>query len=296
MSHKHNAQGPSPVHPDVEDIRTWNAFMLDGAKYDKHDIPRCPTTARHIPEHMITWREGKEMYNGAMRRGDASFFCNAFVCFYLDDYRFDGPKKGIWTCPESVEKTLRHFDGVVTPDFSTYQDFPEFLKGYNTLRMRQFGYWLGRLGHQVVNNVRWGTSETWDYCFNGIDRNSMVCVGTVGGNPKKLEDRARFNSGFYEMIKRLQPNCILVYGSSRYPCFEEARASGIRIVSYEGKTSKSFSRIQKARSSMTACSATTKILPGTSAPCTVSRMRSKDSPCERPARDIPVPTNGRYMS
>lgn len=296
MSLGHGTQGAFPARRGIRDIRTWNAFMLDGAEYDSHDIPRCPTTARDVPKHMITWREARDAYNEAMHRGDRHFSCNAFVCFYLDDCGFDGPQKGIWACPESTERVLRHFAGVITPDFSTNQDFPEFLKGYNTLRMRQFGYWLGRLGHQVINNVRWGTSETWDYCFNGIDKNSVVCVGTVGGNPKKLEDRARFNAGFHEMVKRLQPRCILVYGSSRYPCFEEARALGVQIISYEGKTSRCFKRAQEARASKASCAATTKTLPAMSVPCTASRIRSRDSLGDSPARDIPVPTSGRYIS
>ena len=41
-----------------------------------------------------------------------------------------------------------------TPDFSTYQDFPEPLKVYNTYRMRAFGYWLTKNGIKVINNIR----------------------------------------------------------------------------------------------------------------------------------------------
>ena len=60
---------------------------------------------------------------------------------------------------------IKHFAGIITPDFSTYQDFPEAIKIHNTYRMRLYGYWLGKEGIAVINNVRWGTEETFDYCF-----------------------------------------------------------------------------------------------------------------------------------
>ncbi|MBQ0071809.1 MAG: DUF4417 domain-containing protein [Spirochaetales bacterium] len=55
---------------------------------------------------------------------------------------------------KSALKILRHFSGVITPDFSTNQDFPEAIKIYATYRMRAFGSWLGCEGIEVINNVR----------------------------------------------------------------------------------------------------------------------------------------------
>ncbi|MDO4484021.1 MAG: DUF4417 domain-containing protein [Clostridia bacterium] len=46
-----------------------------------------------------------------------------------------------------------------------------------------------------MNNVRWGTSESYRYCFVGIPTHSVVAIGTVGGSPRKLEDRERFETG-----------------------------------------------------------------------------------------------------
>lgn len=62
--------------------------------------------------------------------------------------------------------------------------------------MRAFGYWYGTMCRkQVINNVRWGTEETYEYCFDGIEENSTVAIGTVGGSPYKLIDRERFEKG-----------------------------------------------------------------------------------------------------
>ena len=217
----------------------WNAFMCEGAKFSSNDIPLCPTTAETPPAEIILWDEAKHIYKNACARGDVNFFYNAFVCWYVDDYKFDC-SRGIWHDCNFALKVLRHFAGAITPDFSTYQDFPEPIKVYNTYRMRAFGYWLGRNGIAVINNVRWGTTESWRYCWDGIPENSIVCIGTVGGSPKKLIDRKRFEDGLKELVRVRKPHTVLVYGSANYPCFDKLIGQGIKIISYPSRTASVF--------------------------------------------------------
>lgn len=212
--------------------------MLEGATFSPHDIPVCPTTATIVPESIITYTDAKGIYKKEIRR-DKNFHCNSFVCFYEDDYKFDGAR-GIWANPNQALNILKHFQGVITPDFSTYQDFPDPLKRYNIYRMRTFGYWLGRNGIPVINNVRWGTCETYEYTFDGIPEHSIVAVGTVGGSPWKLIDRSRFEDGIFEMSRRLSPHTIIVYGSANYDCFRKLVQQGIHIVSFPSKTAEAF--------------------------------------------------------
>lgn len=226
------------VRKGCKDI--WNAYMAEGALYSPHDIPFCPTTATELPHNIITWEEAKAIYkkNISVKR---DFKYDAFVCFFIDDYKFDGPR-GIWHDAEQALTVLCHFAGVVTPDFSTYQDFPEPLKIYATYRMRVMGYWLGRNGIAVINNVRWGTEETYRYCFDGIPMHSVVCIGTVGGSPRRTLDRDRFEKGLYEMVNRIQPHTILVYGSANYRCFEVLKEKGLTIISFPSQTAVAFER------------------------------------------------------
>jgi len=219
----------------------WNAFMCEGAVFSTNDIPFCPTTALEVPEAIITWDEAKRLYRNALARKDDSFFCNAFVCWFIDDYKFDGPR-GIWHDCKFALKVLRRFAGIITPDFSTYQDFPEPIKVYNTYRMRVLGYWLGKNGIAVINNVRWGTPESWRYCFDGISDSSIVCIGTAGGSPKKLIDRKRFEEGLEELVRVRKPHTILVYGSASYPCFDKLIDQGVKVVSYPSHTASAFER------------------------------------------------------
>ncbi len=220
----------------------WNAFMARGAKYTINDIPVCPTTATSLPKQIITWEEAKAIYKREIVK-NKDFLFDAFVCFYIDDYKFDGAR-GIWSNPRNALKKLRHFSGVISPDFSTYQDFPRPIKIYNTYRMRAFGYWLGKNGLAVINNVRWGSEETWDYCFDGIPENSIVAIGTVGGSPRKHIDRDRFERGLDELIRVLRPCIIIVYGSANYECFKRLDEKGITVLSFPSHTALAFKRRQ----------------------------------------------------
>lgn len=218
----------------------WNAYMTKDATFSSHDMPLCPTTATEIPHKIITWEDAKSIYKKNISI-NKNFKYDAFVCFYLDDYRFDGPH-GIWHDSKHALTVLSHFAGVITPDFSTYQDFPEPLKIYATYRMRLIGYWLGKNGIAVINNVRWGTDETYHYCFDGIPKNSIVCIGTVGGSPRKHIDRERFERGLYEMVRILHPHTIIVYGSANYECFDTLRTQNINIIAFPSHTSAAFAK------------------------------------------------------
>lgn len=227
---------------NIKDI--WNAFMVKGADFSKSkfDIPFCPTTVDvdEIPSAIITYSEAKTIYKKEHRK-DKNFKHDAFVCFYEDDQNFDGKRNGIWVNSKRAYDILKHFKGIITPDFSTYQDFPIPFKILNTYRMRAFGYWYGTLcKKKIINNVRWGTKETYKYCFDGIPKNSIVAIGTVGGSPSKLKDRKRFEEGLNEMVRVLRPYAIIINGSANYPCLKNLEKQGIKIYSYPSRTASYF--------------------------------------------------------
>ena len=227
------------VRTGCKDI--WNAFMAEGAVFGKYDIPYCPATATDIPKDQVTWEEAKQIHRMHIAKKEEDYFVEVYINWYIDDYKFDG-LRGIWHDYNFALRVIKHFAGIITPDFSTYQDFPYSIKINATYRMRVFGYWVGKQGINVINNVRWGTEETFEYCFEGIPKNSIVSIGTVGGGPRKLADRSRFETGLYKMVEVLSPHTILVYGSAKGECFDELSKQGIRIVSYQSRTARVFER------------------------------------------------------
>ncbi len=233
-------KSPKTIRNGIVDI--WDAFMLVGASYDVHDIPFCPTTAKQIPKKLISWPEAKRLHKKAIRHSNKEYHISAFIHFYVDDIKFDGKRSSIWLFPLRAYEIIRHFDGIITPDFSMCQDFPEPLKLFATYRMRAFGYWVGTMGVEVINNVRWGTDETWNYCFAGIKRHTIIAVGTVASGLRERKNRPLFEQGLLRMAIKLKPTAIIVYGSSKYECFNKIRSMGIEIHQFDSETSTAFAK------------------------------------------------------
>ena len=220
--------------PSLLDI-WWNAFMVKDCSEWDNGMPFCKTLREEIPEDLITWDQAKSIFKKRFPK-NKNFKHKAYICFYIDDFLFDGIH-GIWFDYNKAIEIIKHFSGIITPDFSTYADFPVSLKAWNTYRMRAFGYWCSTLGINVINNVRWSI-DTLDICFKGIPKNSIVAIGAVASRLKYLKNRADFEKYLIRMIEELQPHTILVYGSTNYNCFKSLWTSGIKIVSYPSRRNK----------------------------------------------------------
>ena len=219
----------SGIRPCLKDI-WWNAiFVKKCQKWDKNDIPFCPTLKVEVPKDLIIWTEAVKTYNREIKK-DKDFHDEHYICFYLDDYLFDG-LHGIWNEYYKAIEIIKHFAGIITPDFSTYTDFPKSLKQWNTYRMRAFGFWVSTFGINVINNIRW-SNDTKDICFNGIPKHSVVCLGTIASGLKKKKNQKEYEYYLSLMVKKLKPKIILVYGSANYSFFREMEQQGINIKSY----------------------------------------------------------------
>ncbi len=205
------------------------------------DIPFCPCTATSLPTQLISYEDAKILYKKKLIT-NSDFHISAYIHFYTDDQKFDGKRDGIWYNSEKALNIFRHFDGIITPDFSTYADFPDPLKRYNTYRMRAFGHWASENKISVINNVRWGTSETWNYCFDGIPQKSIVAVGTVASGLKKSFYRPQFETGLHKMVEVISPIAIIVVGSAHYDFFDDLKQQGVKIVAFPSKTNEVFAR------------------------------------------------------
>ena len=222
----------SGIRPSLMDI-WWNAVMVKDCKeWDDYNIPFCRPLKEEVPEGLITWKEAKHIFKENIRK-NKDFKRNEYICFYLDDFLFDGIN-GIWFAYNKTYEIIKHFAGIITPDFSTFADFPLPLKWWNTYRMRAFGFWCSTMGINAINNVRW-SKDTLDICFKGIPKNSIVAIGAVASRLKYLKNRADFEEYLIRMIEELQPHTILIYGSSNYNCFKSLWTCGIKIVTYPSR-------------------------------------------------------------
>lgn len=221
----------------------WNAFMVKDAAFTPNGIPVCPSTTGETPKEIITYSEAKAIYAKEIRK-NKDFRVDSFVCFYEHDQRFDGPG-GIWANPKKAYSILRHFEGIIAPDFSTYSDFPKPLRLYNYYRMNAFGHWYGRIcGKKVIVNARWNFRESFSYCFDGIrEGEGAVAIGTVGSDLRISESRYRFMCGLEELVKVKKPKKILVYGGFPPAVAGQPFFRNTEVVRFLGKTDRAYRRI-----------------------------------------------------
>ncbi|MCL2409959.1 MAG: DUF4417 domain-containing protein, partial [Oscillospiraceae bacterium] len=147
----------------------------------------------------------------------------------------------IWTNPREHVETLKRFSGIISPDFSIYADSPIPTQLHNKYRNHAVAYWLSTQGIPVIPNVRWSNEQSYDFCFRGIEKNSIVAIGSHG-QLKTTASRELFLKGLPVMVSTLMPHTIVVYGSAPDDVFGDYKASGIEIVVFASETARYHNR------------------------------------------------------
>ena len=183
-----------------ERLRTDKAYNLDLVDHDSltNDFWQMPIIKKqfYVPERFIG-------FNYAKTSKDKK--CG--VHFYIDDYQFER----IWADPDKYLDILSEYECIISPDFSLYCDMPMPMKIWNTYRNRWIGSYYQSKGLKVIPNVRWDSKDTWEFCFQGIPKGSIISVSTVSLIQDR-ELREMWKQGMEECIKRIEPTKILLYG------------------------------------------------------------------------------------
>lgn len=216
------------TYKNFNNYDVFHAFLVEKAEYDgKYELPIIKTS-NLLPKRVIT-------FSKAMSKSCVDFDC--WVVFYEHDKHFER----FWRNPKAYLKRLKKFKGVISPDFSLYRNMPLIMQIWNTYRGRALAVWLQENGIEVIPNVRFNDIRTYDFCFDGIEKYKTVAVGTHGCI-KRIEDKEYFKSGLKELVKRLSPKTIIVYGAAPADIFGEYSDKGIRIIPFESEFSKSRKR------------------------------------------------------
>lgn len=85
------------------------------------------------------------------------------VHHFVDDYQFVRE----WTNIDKYVRMFQQFDFVMSPDFSTYADFPKALQIYNHYRKHWIGAYLQLHGVHVIPTISWSTPDSYSWCFDG---------------------------------------------------------------------------------------------------------------------------------
>lgn len=127
------------------------------------------------------------------------------VHFFVDDYRFSG----IYDHPDRSLERYAQYAFLLTPDFSTYADMNMWRQIESVAKNRWVGaYWQNK-GLTVVPTISWSSSRSFEFCFDGVESGAVVAVGMIGCK----HSRIGFMRGYNEMLRRIQPEAIIVFGT-----------------------------------------------------------------------------------
>ena len=146
--------------------------------------------------------------------------------FFIDDYQFSR----LWTNIDRYVPMLQKFRYVMSPDFSTYTDFPKAIQIYNHYRKHWCGAYLQEAGIMVIPTISWSTPDSFEWCFDGEPTQGIVAVSSVGcmNSEKKKE---LFLAGYNAMIENLHPETVIFYGAVP----DECKGNIVRVKAFSEK-------------------------------------------------------------
>lgn len=185
--------------PGKFDVLNLRMVFPSSGNYDIPDL--SPTN--FTPTNLAAWN--------MHRHRDYAAISGGAIHFFLDDYRFETA----WSSPERLLPRVLAVGASLTPDFSLWRDMPRAAQIWNVYRSRWCGaYWQSE-GAEVIPTACWGTSDTFDFCFDGIPPSSTVALSSTGIRVNAI-DQALFRDGIKELISRTNPQKILAYGKLRF--------------------------------------------------------------------------------
>lgn len=160
------------------------------------EIPFIKAYKGSLPKRFITLSEIDETGNPSTG-----------VCCCDYDYILDE----LCETPKSYLSTLSKYHCIVEPDLSAKIGTPYAVIIGNMFRSHSTSLCFQNNGIPVIPMMKWAMPNSYDVCFSGYEKGGAVFVSTVGA----LQDsrsRMYFKHGFNEMLKRISPDCVILYG------------------------------------------------------------------------------------
>lgn len=151
------------------------------------------------------------------RRNDNEINTAKGVHFFVDDYRFEG----IYKNPERTLEKYSQYAFLLTPDFSTYADMNYWRQIESIAHSRWVGAYWQNQGLLVVPTISWSDAQSYSFCFDGVEKGSIVAVGMIGCKHEKFG----FMCGYNAMLEKIEPSAVICFGSP----FEEMRGNIITV-------------------------------------------------------------------
>ena len=130
---------------------------------------------------------------------------NKTIHFFTYDWNF----QSVYEKPEESLEKLGQYYALLTPEFSTYKDMPLARQIDSVFKNRWCGAFWQKQGMIVIPTISWGSIPCLEFCFDGIEKGSVVAVSTY----TREDNRDDFMLGYNKMLEIIEPSAIICYGT-----------------------------------------------------------------------------------
>ena len=127
------------------------------------------------------------------------------IHFFTYDWLFDN----VYEKPEVALEKLDQYYALLTPEFSTYKDMPLARQIDSVFKNRWCGAFWQKQGMAVIPTISWGSIPCMEFCFDGVEKGSVVAVSTY----TREDNKEGFMLGYNKMLEIIEPSAIICYGT-----------------------------------------------------------------------------------
>lgn len=127
------------------------------------------------------------------------------IHFFTYDWLFEG----VYEKPEVALEKLDQYYALLTPEFSTYKNMPLARQIDSVFKNRWCGAYWQKQGMKVIPTISWGSIPCMEFCFDGVEKGSVVAVSTY----TREDNKEGFMLSYNKMMEIIKPSAIVCYGT-----------------------------------------------------------------------------------
>lgn len=127
-------------------------------------------------------------------------------CFVKDNLQ-----NHYWNHPSQGLEKIKGLAGIISTDFSMYRDYSIERQKWNCYKNRVIAYHWQQLFKNVIPTASWSTPQSYEWCWDGLPKKSVLAITTNGVVTDK-EGYRLFIGGLDELIRQKDPIALVVCG------------------------------------------------------------------------------------
>lgn len=197
-----------------------------------YDMPYLTYSDSVLPDYLCLYKDTKD-YNKTLK---------TFVVFYQYDDEFDwldGLFNAIYynitELLEYYKERFRNVFGFISPDYTQAGDVHFIENAYRCFKARIVSIWLiVECNAVVIPNIAYVNKRSVEYCFDGIEKNSVVAISAKGLIQNENQRRILIET-VKETVDIISPSAIVVCSVTAseervLEAFKYAIDAGIKVV------------------------------------------------------------------